>query len=174
MILQPDTHGLLGDPKKCRPYPRLIADGPCQVGAGKSIALLGAAASEGWTQQIRLHFQCAVLRSDDVCSCHHGCTLAGFAVQSLMQQPVCQLMSAGKAQSACGGILSAEGAIDEYGAALDRNDGISWDIVIIDNGAAIIKNRFAQDTPGFPQALIFQRDPLCFDDVLDRIILGTP
>lgn len=42
------------------------------------------------------------------------------------------------------------------------------DIVIIDNGAAIIKNRFAQDTPGFPQALIFQRDPLCFDDVLDR------
>ena len=47
-------------------------------------------------------------------------------------------MSAGKAQSACGGILSAEGAIDEYGAALDRNDGISWDIVIIDNGAAII------------------------------------
>ena len=58
---------------------------------------------------------------------------------------------------------------------LTRNDGISWDIVIIDNGAAIIKNRFAQDTPGFPQALIFQRDPLCSDDVLESgIILGTP
>lgn len=91
-----------------------------------------------------------------------------------MQQPVCQLMSAGKAQSACGGILSAEGAIDEYGAALDRNDGISWDIVIIDNGAAIIKNRFAQDTPGFPQALIFQRDPCASMMSSIGIILGTP
>ena len=35
--------------EKCRPYPRLIADGPCQTGAGKSIVLLEAAASEGWT-----------------------------------------------------------------------------------------------------------------------------
>ena len=33
--------------EKCRPYPRPIAGDPCQVGAGKSIALLGAAASGG-------------------------------------------------------------------------------------------------------------------------------
>ena len=77
-------------------------------------------------------------------------------------------MRTGKAQPACGGVLSAEGAIDEYGAALDRNNGISGDIVIVDNGTAIIKNRFAQNAAGFPQALILQRDPLRFDDVLDR------
>ena len=160
MVLQPDTHGLLGDLKNVGHIRDQLLAIPARLELVKASLYLGQRHQKDGPQQIRLHFQCAVLRSDDVCSCHHGCTLAGFAVQSLMQQPVCQLMSAGKAQSACGGILSAEGAIDEYGAALDRNDGISWDIVIIDNGAAIIKNRFAQDTPGFPQALIFQRDPL--------------
>ena len=125
MVLQPDTHGLLGDLKNVGHIRDQLLAIPARLELVKASLYLGQRHQEDRTQQIRLHFQCAVLRSDDVCSCHHGCTLAGSAVQSLMQQPVCQFMSAGKAQSACGGILSAEGAIDEYGAALDRNDGIS-------------------------------------------------
>ena len=119
MVLQPDTHGLLGDLKNVGHIRDQLLAIPARLELVKASLYLGQRHQKDGPQQIRLHFHCAVLRSDGVRFRHHSRALTGSAVLFLMQQPVCQFMRTGKAQPACGGVLSAEGTINKYGTSLD-------------------------------------------------------
>ena len=78
-----------------------------------------------------------------------------------------QLVGAGKAQAACGGVLPAERTINQDRPASHLNEDILSLFQVIDRGKPIIEDCLPQDAARFPQALILQRDTLGLNDILN-------
>ena len=114
-------------------------------------------------QQVRLHFQCVVA----LIAGTERRVFAGPAELFLVEQPVPQLMGAGKAQPPGRCFLFAERAVDEDGAALDGKKIIAVVFSVIDRCETVVKDCLAQNPPIIPQILILQHQPLCLDDVLN-------
>ena len=114
MVLQPNAHGLFGYLKDTCHIRHQLLIRPSGAQLIETALDLRQRQQKDRSQQVRLHFQCVVA----LIAGTERRVFAGPAELFLMEQPVPQLMGAGKAQPPGRCFLFAERAVDEDGAAL--------------------------------------------------------
>ncbi len=162
VVHKPDVHGLPGylehvghivDELSVLTAPAELVEAPLDLGDGHE---------DSGAQHIGLHLHVALGRLRQQ---RRAFPCAG--VQPLVENPVGQLMGAGKPQTAGVGVLITEGSVNEDRPGADREEDVLLVLHVIHRLQTTVKNGFAQNAAILPEILILQRHSMGLDDLLD-------
>lgn len=162
MTGEPDAHGLFGHLKYAGYIIDELAVLTAPVKLIEVLLDLGDGHKDCGAQHIGLylHVVFRFLRQQ-------RCTFSRSCIQSLVKYPVGQFIGAGKAQTACAGILLTERCINKDGSSVDREEDILMILYVIHRFRHSVKNGFAQDIAILPEILVRQKHTVGLDDLLN-------